>query len=73
MDSAIVMDHVILSATDLGLGTCWIGAFDSDAARKCLDLPQGMEPIAFTPIGYPADNPGIKKRKSIEELVRYIG
>jgi hypothetical protein len=31
-----------------------------------------MEPIAFTPIGYPADNPGIKKRKSIDELVRYI-
>jgi len=72
VDSAIVMDHVILSATDLGLGTCWIGAFDPDAARKFLDLPQGMEPIAFTPIGYPADNPGIKKRKSVDELVRYI-
>jgi nitroreductase len=73
VDSAIVMDHIILSATDLGLGTCWIGAFDPDAARKFLDLPQGMEPIAFTPIGYPADNQGIKKRKSIDELVRYIG
>jgi nitroreductase len=72
VDSAIVMDHVILSATDLGLGTCWVGAFDPDAARKLLDLPQGMEPIAFTPIGYPADNPGIKKRKPIDELVRYI-
>ena len=72
VDSAIVMDHVILSATDLGLGTCWIGAFDSNAARKFLDLPLGMEPIAFTPIGYPADNPTIKKRKPIDELVRYI-
>ena len=72
VDSAIVMDHVILSATDLGLGTCWVGAFDPDAARKFLNLPQGMEPIAFTPIGYPADNPGIKKRKSIDELVRYL-
>lgn len=72
VDSAIVMDHVILSATDLGLGTCWVGAFDPDAARKFLNLPQGMEPIAFTPIGYPADNPGIKKRKPIDELVRYI-
>ena len=72
VDSAIVMDHVILSATDLGLGTCWIGAFDPDAARKFLDFPQGMEPIAFTPMGYPADNPGIKKRKSVDELVRYI-
>jgi len=72
VDSAIVMDHVILSATDLGLGTCWIGAFDPDEARKVLDLPQDMEPIAFTPIGYPADIPGIKKRKPIDELVCYI-
>ena len=72
VDSAIVMDHVILSATDLGLGTCWIGAFDPDAARKFLDLRQDMEPIAFTPIGYPADNPGTKRRKPIDELVRYI-
>src|ERR1035437_6121981 len=30
---AIVMDHLILAATDLGLGTCWIGAYDADAAR----------------------------------------
>ena len=72
VDSAIVMDHLILSATDLGLGTCWIGAFDPDAARRFLDLSQDMEPIAFTPIGYPADNPGMKKRKPIDELVRYI-
>ena len=72
VDSAIVMDHIILAATDLGLGTCWIGAFDPMAARKFLDLPSGMEPIAFTPIGYPADNPGIKKRKSIDGLVRYM-
>ena len=72
VDSAIVMDHVILAATDLGLGTCWIGAFDPVAAKKFLDLPSGMEPIAFTPIGYPADNPGIKRRKPVDELVRYI-
>ncbi len=72
VDSAIVMDHIVLSATDLGLGTCWIGAFDPEAARKFLNLPQDMEPIAFTPIGYSADKPGIKKRKSVAELVQYI-
>jgi len=72
VDSAIVMDHVILAATNMGLGTCWIGAFDPNAARKFLELPQGMEPIAFTPIGYPADHVRIKKRKPIDKLVRYI-
>lgn len=72
VDSAIVMDHLILSATALGLGTCWVGDFDSNAARKFLALPLGMEPIAFTPIGYPADNAGPKKRKPLDKLVRYI-
>ena len=72
VDAAIVMDHLILSATDFGFGTCWIGAFNLDAAREFLKLPQNMEPIAFTPIGYPADKPGRKIRRSIDELVNYI-
>jgi nitroreductase len=72
VDSAIVMDYIILAATDLGIGTCWIGAFNPDAARKYLNLTPDMEPIAFTPIGYPADNPGIKRRKPISEIVHFI-
>lgn len=72
IDSAIVMDHLILSAAALGLGTCWVGDFNSSAARKFLALPLGIEPLAFTPIGYPADNAGPKKRKSLDKLVRYI-
>ncbi len=71
VDVAIVMDHLILAAADEGLGTCWVGAFDPDAARRVLGLPDGVEPIAFTPLGYPADEPGTKKRKPLEELVRY--
>jgi len=71
VDAAIVMDHIILAAADLGLGTCWIGAFDADAASNFLELPQNMEPIVFTPLGYPADNPGRKIRKSIDEIVVY--
>lgn len=71
VDAAIVMDHLILAATELGLGTCWIGAFDPQAAREVLGLPEGVEPIAFTPLGYPADEPRPKKRKALTELVRY--
>ncbi len=71
VDVAIAMDHLILAATELGLGTCWIAAFDPAAAREVLGLPQGVEPIVFTPLGYPADRPGAKKRKSLAELVRY--
>jgi nitroreductase len=71
VDAAIVMDHLILAATDLGLGTCWVGAFNPSAAREILGLPDGVEPIAFTPLGYPADRPKPKMRRPLSELVRY--
>ena len=71
VDAAIVMDHLTLAAADLGLGTCWIAAFDPTAARDLLGLPAGVEPIAFTPLGYPADAAGPKSRKPLAELVRY--
>jgi len=71
VDVAIVMDHLILAAASLGLGTCWIAAFDPTAAREVLGLPDGVEPIVFTPLGYPADQPRPKKRKALSELVRH--
>lgn len=71
VDVTIAMDHLILAAANLGLGTCWIGAFDAEAAREVLGLPEGVEPLAFTPLGYPADQPRSKKRKPLSELVRY--
>ena len=71
VDVAIAMDYLVLAATDAGLGTCWIGAFDPQAAREVLGLPEGVEPIAFTPLGYPADTPRPKERKPLSDLVRY--
>jgi nitroreductase len=71
VDAAIVMDHLILAAAELGLGTCWVAAFDPKAARELLGLPDGVEPIVFTPLGYPDAKPVAKKRKAIGELVRY--
>ena len=71
VDVTIAMDHLILAAADLGLGTCWVGAFNPDAARDVLGLPGDVEPIAFTPLGYPDDQPGHKGRKPLDELIRY--
>lgn len=71
VDAAIAMDHMILAATELGLGTCWVAAFDPTAAREVLGLPEGVEPVAFTPLGYPADQPRTKERKDLSELVRH--
>lgn len=65
------MDHLILAAASLGLGTCWIAAFDLEAAREVLGIPDEVLPLVFTPLGYPADEAGLKSRKNIKELVRY--
>ena len=71
VDATIAMDHLVLAATALGLGTCWIAAFDPAAAREVLGLPDDVEPIAFTPLGYPdKPSPG-SGRRPLEELVRY--
>jgi nitroreductase len=71
VDVAIVMDHLILEATNQGLGTCWIAAFNAKAAREALRLPDEVEPLIFTPLGYPADSHGPKECKPLESLVRY--
>ena len=71
IDAAIVADHLILAAANLGLGTCWIAAFNVEAARSVMGLPEEAEPVIFTPLGYPADEPGPKVRKPLTELVRY--
>lgn len=71
VDAAIVMDHMILAATALGLGTCWIGAFDPQAARELLALDDTLEPVVFTPLGYPKSDAVIREKKALAELVEY--
>jgi nitroreductase len=70
-DIAIVMDHVALAAADLGLGTCWIAAFDAQAVSQVLKLPETVEPLILMTVGYPAHPPKEKMRKPLSELVRY--
>lgn len=69
-DATIATDHMLLAAADLGLGTCWIAAFDPGAARELLGLPDGVVPFAFTPLGWPRDVPATKERKGADRLIR---
>jgi len=71
VDAAIAIDHMTLAATDLGLGTCWIAAFDPAKVTEAMGLPGGIEPIALLPLGYPNEAGREKTRKRLEELVRY--
>ena len=66
MDAAIVMDHLILAATDEGLGTCWIANFDRDAAREAFELRAEEVPLLLTPLGHAADPPGPRERRSLD-------
>jgi nitroreductase len=69
VDCAIAADHMTLCAQELGLGTCWVCAFDPSAAREVLDLPEGVEPLALLPLGYPAEVGRPKERKKLSEIV----
>lgn len=69
IDVAIAVDHLTLAATEQGLGTCWIGAFNSLELKKKLLLPQHVEPIALTPLGYPLHETYTKTRKNSSEIL----
>jgi len=59
VDVAIAMENMVLAATSLGLGTCWIGAFDEIKIKKVLNIPDEFQVVALTPLGYPAKKEGV--------------
>jgi nitroreductase len=71
VDIAIAMDHITLAATEAGVGTCWIANFNPKEARRVLELPDNVEPVVFSPLGYPAMPAGQKKRKPLDEIVHW--
>ena len=71
VDLGIAIEHIALQACAEGLGTCWIGAFSQQEAKKILEIPQKYKIVALMPIGYPADSAGPKDRKDLDELVSY--
>jgi nitroreductase len=82
VDVAIALEHIILAATDLGLGTCWIAGFNEEKIKGLLEVPKRIRIIALTPLGYPVPKKGIteqlkktilksSKRKTLDEIVHY--
>jgi len=70
LDVGIAMEHLVLAATEQGLGTCWVGWFSEDRARAALGVPDGVRAVASTPLGFPNEEPAARPRKSLAELVR---
>lgn len=71
-DTAAAIQNILLSAKALGLGSCWIGAFDEEALVDILELDETTRPVAIIALGYPADGPIAPKRKPIEEITSFI-
>jgi len=72
VDPTIALSFMMLEATNQGLATCWIGAYDQDALKELLNLPAGETIIGMTPLGYAGQEPSARSYKSLEEIVTYL-
>jgi nitroreductase len=72
IDVAIAIDHITLRAVELGLGTCWIGAFHEDEVKYLLNIPEEVRVVELLTIGYPAESTLRKKgRHDLGKIVFY--
>ncbi len=73
IDVAIATEHLCLAATERGLGTCWVCAFDPAIVRQHFHR-EGYEPVVIVPVGHIAEDcpRGEKKRKAMEEIVEEV-
>ena len=67
-DPMIALEHIVLAATAMGYGACWIGAFDEDAIKHLLKIPANVKIIALLPIGIPDEKPAPRPRKEFSEI-----
>jgi nitroreductase len=72
IDIGIAAEHFCLQAAELGLGTCMLGWFNEKKVRKLLDIPKSQKIALLITVGYPADSPKVKKRKGMEDFVKYV-
>jgi nitroreductase len=70
-DTAAAIQNLHIAAHALGLGTCWVGAFNETEARKLLNTPLNVRPVAIIPVGYPAEKPKPRPRRQLTEILHY--
>ncbi len=68
-DAAACIENLLLSAHSLGLGTCWVGAFDENEVSELLKIPDKILPVAIIPVGYPDEKPSSPPRIAVSRLV----
>lgn len=71
VDLSIAVSFMILEATELGLGTCWLGAYDERKIKEILSIPENIRVPAIITLGYADENPAPRPRKGIDNVVCY--
>ena len=61
----------MLAAWSLGIGSCWVGSFNEQKVKELLKIPENWNVVALLPLGYPAETPKERKKKSKDELFSY--
>lgn len=69
VDLAIAVSFMILEATEQGLGTCWLGAYDEEKVRNILNIPERIRVPAMFTLGYADENPHQRPRKHLSEII----
>ena len=69
IDVMIAVEHLILAATALGYGSCWVGAFNESDVKKVVSIPDRMKIVALVSLGVAAENPPPPSRKPLSEIV----
>lgn len=67
-ESGACIQNLMLAAHSLGLGTCWIGAFDEERAKEILGIPEHVRPVGIITLGYPDESPR-SSRKDLKGIV----
>ena len=71
-DTAAATENLLLAATVLGYGSCWIGAFDEAAASKALRIPKSLRPVAMVPVGYARSKESRTGRKPTKDIFEFV-
>jgi len=67
-DTAAAVQNLMLAAVERDLGTCWIGSFNEGEVSRIVRFPFAVRPVAVVVVGYPADQPGERSRRPLEEV-----
>ena len=71
IDLAIAIENMVLTSWDLGIGSCWIGAFNENDVKHLLNIPENLRVVSLLTLGYADELPKPKNRKSLEEIIHY--